>query len=105
MVEINTLCIEHHGFYGIYFKLPSYPLHIILSSRTLLAPDCLSLRYFDKNKRRCAVLLSDAEGSYEALLQGGIIACNHKARQAGVQIGMKGKEALLLCEASQNQGL
>lgn len=98
MVDVKSIQIMQKSFLGIHVHLPHHPLYLIMSTKTILAPDMLDIAYFDKQKKPVAVVLTADNHSFEALLSAPVVAMNKIAEQKGVCIQMKGKEALMLCE-------
>ena len=98
MVDVKSIEITQKSFLGIHVHLPHYPLYIIMSTKTILASDMLDIAYFDHVQKPVAVILTNQQQNFDALLEAPVIAMNARAEALGVQRGMRGKEALMLCE-------
>lgn len=103
MVEIKRLRIQEQDFIGIYLKLPRYPIHLIVSTHTILASDALSISHFEDENKDTAIMLCQYCYGFDGLLNSEVKGINQIAKQAGVNVGMKAKEALMLCENTKEK--
>lgn len=103
MIEVETIRIDTHDFIGVYLNLPQYPIHFIMSTHAILAQDNFSLEYFERKDHRVAVILCHYMFGFDGLLASVVMDCNCVAKKKGICIGMKAKEALVLCEENTKQ--
>lgn len=101
MVEIKSIQLFQTSFLGMHLYLPGYPIYLIMSTKTILAQNMFDISYFHKD---CpiAVILTDYQYGFEAMLNAPVIAMNEAAKNHGVDLKMNGREALLLCENQKN---
>lgn len=97
MVEIKNIKIGDEPYLGIHMYLPRTPLFILMSTKTILAQDMFSIDYFEDKPSVCVILTHYGFG-FDTLVNGEVVACNESARQHHVCLGMKGSDALALCE-------
>ncbi|MCI9313188.1 MAG: hypothetical protein HFE68_07525 [Erysipelotrichaceae bacterium] len=100
MVEVKSIHLQNKAFIGMHLQLPTYPVYLITSTKTILTQQMFDIRYFQK-ERSIAVIITEYRYGFEALLHAPVIAMNEIARRRGVTTMMSGKEALLLCEAKK----
>lgn len=98
MVELRSIQIDEVSFIGVYLNLPHYPLHLIVSTHTILAQNAFSIAFFEHENKRAAVILCQYVFGFEGLLNSKVIEYNTYAEKKGVMKGMCGKEAMMLCE-------
>lgn len=103
MVEVKSITVGQYRFAGIYINLPQYPIHFIISTHTILAQDNFSMDYFERLDRPVAVLLCRYTFGFAGILDSEIMSMNHIAKEKGVTIGMKAKDAVILCEEGKDQ--
>lgn len=103
MVEVKNIRIEDCDFYGVYLNLPQYPIHIIMSTRSILAQNNFALDYFENGDKHVAVILCRYTFGFQGLLTSEVVALNQKASDFGVKKGMMAKEALILSEKGQDK--
>ncbi|MEG0329941.1 MAG: hypothetical protein RSC10_02215 [Longicatena sp.] len=102
MVQVENICIDHHDFIGVYLNLPQYPIHFIMSTRSILAQNNFAKDYFEHFEKKVAVILCEYTFGFEGLLASGVMECNEIAKAKGVKRGMCAKEALILCENNKD---
>lgn len=69
----------------------------------ILAMDAFTISYFERTKNNVAVILCRHVYGFDALLNSEVLVANHIAYEFGVQVGMKAKEALMLCENTKEK--
>lgn len=102
MVEIKSIHVMQHSFMGIHMYMPGYPLYLLMSTKTILAPEMFDITCFQKDNHVAVILVSYRYG-FEAILNGRVCAMNEVAKQHGVRLQMQGKEALMLCENKKEE--
>lgn len=98
MIEVRSMHVENFHFIGIYMNLPQYPIHLILSTHTILAQNNFSITFFESNDKRIAVILCEYVFGFDGLLNSVVVERNTIAEKKGVEKGMYAREALMLCE-------
>ena len=98
MIEVRSIHVEQYHFIGVYMNLPQYPIHLILSTHTILAQDNFSISFFEAADKRIAVILCEYVFGFDGLLNSVVSQRNQIAMYKGVEKGMDARKALLLCE-------
>lgn len=97
MVDIQQVNVGKYSFLGIRLYLSHYPIHLLMSTRSIIVQQMFDINYFQKPE--CAVCMCEKGTNCIELLNKKVIAMNQTARDKGVMLHMTVKEALYLCEA------
>lgn len=98
MVELRSIQFEGFHFIGVYLNLPHYPIHMIVSTHTILAQNNFSITFFNDEDKTAAVIICRYTFGFDGLLDSEVIDYNLQAEAKGVVKGMNGREAMVLCE-------
>lgn len=103
MIEVKNIQVQGHHFMGVYLNLPQYPIHLIISTHTILAQDSFAIDYFENMNKSVAVVLCHNAFGFNNLLASNVIGMNQIAKNKGVTLDMPAEEAIVLCEETQSQ--
>ena len=94
MIDLKSIVIESERVLGLQIKLPFTLMIFVFNTKGFLCSSLISIEAFRHN-RACVCIMSKAS-TYEECLNSEVKALNQTAIDKGIEIGMKGKKALMM---------
>ena len=94
MIDLKSIVIETERVIGLQIKLPFTLLIFVFNTKGFLCGNQLSIEAFKHN--RASICIMSKASTYEECLNSEVKAMNQSAIDKGLEIGMKGKKALML---------
>lgn len=92
MIDLKTIQLGHERVIGLQIKLPFSPMIFVFNTKGFLCGNQINIDTY-KNNKAC-VCVMDRCNTYEECMNSTVRSCNLSANKKGIEIGMKGKEAL-----------
>lgn len=94
MIDLKSIVIENERVIGLQIKLPFTLMIFVMNTKGFLCGPQINIDTFKLN-RACVCIMSKSS-SYDECLNSEVKALNQSAIDKGIEIGMKGKKALLM---------
>ncbi len=93
MIDLKSIQLENERVIGLQIKLPFTLMIFVFNTKGFLCSNQINVETLKHNKA-CICVMSKA-ATYEECLNSEVKALNASALEKGIEIGMKGKKALM----------
>lgn len=94
MIDIKSILVGDERVLGLQIKLPFTLMNFVFHTKGFLCGGLMNMQSFHHNKA-CVCMMSKAS-TFEECLNSEVKAMNPSASSKGIEIGMKGRRALMM---------
>ena len=94
MIDLKSIVIDKERVIGLQIKLPFTLMIFVFNTKGFLCGPQINIDTFKHN--RASICIMAKSSTYEECLNSEVKAMNQSAIDKGIEIGMKGKKALMM---------
>lgn len=94
MIDLKSIVIDSERVIGLQIKMPFTLLIFVFNTKGFLCGNQINIESFNHSK--AAVCIMSKSSTYDECLTSEVKALNQSALDKGIEIGMKGKKALMM---------
>lgn len=94
MIDLKSIRLEEERVIGLKIRLPFTLLIFVFNTKGFLCGNQMNIETLQFNQASICIMSKCA--TYEECLNSHVIAINQRAKDKGIELGMQGKQALMM---------